>query len=59
VVFVFLYLLQFPSYDVINDVIMSDADCTPGREPRSVVASLKHNYYTQTIFYANFIDDHA
>jgi len=26
---VFLYLLQFPSYDVINDVIMSDADCTP------------------------------
>ena len=35
----FLYLLQFPSYDVINDVIMSDADCTPGREPRSVAAS--------------------
>jgi len=29
-----------PSYDVINDVIMSDADCTPGREPRSVAASL-------------------
>jgi len=27
------------SYDVINDVIMSDADCTPGREPRSVAAS--------------------
>jgi len=27
-------------YDVINDVIMSDADCTPGREPRSVAASL-------------------
>jgi len=26
-------------YDVINDVIMSDADCTPGREPRSVAAS--------------------
>jgi len=25
--------------DVINDVIMSDADCTPGREPRSVAAS--------------------
>ena len=24
---------------VINDVIMSDADCTPGREPRSVAAS--------------------
>jgi len=41
VVCVFLYLLQFPSYDVINDVIMSDVDCTPGREPRSVAASLK------------------
>jgi len=27
------------SYDVINDVIMSDADCIPGREPRSVAAS--------------------
>jgi len=40
VVSVFLYLLQFPSYDVINDVIMSDADCTPGREPRSVAVSL-------------------
>ena len=25
----FLYLLYFPRYDVINDVIMSDADCTP------------------------------
>ena len=36
VVSVFLYLLQFPSYDVIK----SDADCTPGREPRSVAASL-------------------
>ena len=35
-----LYLLYFPSYDVINDVIMSDADCTAGREPRSVAASL-------------------
>ena len=35
----FLYLLYFPSYDVINDVIMCDADCTPGREPRSVAAS--------------------
>jgi len=23
----------------MNDVIMSDADCTPGREPRSVAAS--------------------
>ena len=39
VVSVFLYLLYFQSYDVINDVIMSDADCTPGREPRSVAAS--------------------
>jgi len=39
VVSVFLYLLYFPSYDVINDVIMSDADCTSGREPRSVAAS--------------------
>jgi len=29
----------FPSYDVINDVIMSDADGTPGREPHSVAAS--------------------
>ena len=36
----FLYLLYFSSYDVINDVIMSDADCTPGREPHSVAASL-------------------
>ena len=34
----FLYLLYFLSYDVINDVIMTDADCTPGREPRSVAA---------------------
>ena len=34
VVSVFLYLLEFLSYDVINDV-----DCTPGREPRSVAAS--------------------
>jgi len=39
VVSVFLYLLQFPSYDVINDVIMSDADCTPGRELDSEAAS--------------------
>jgi len=39
VVSVFVYLLQFPSYDVINDVIMSDAGCTPGREPLSVAAS--------------------
>jgi len=39
VVSVFLCLLYFPSYDVINDVTMSDADCTPGSEPRSVAAS--------------------
>ena len=39
VVSVFLYLLQFPSFDVNSDIIMSDADCTPGREPRSVAAS--------------------
>jgi len=39
VVSIFLFLLQFPSYDVINDVTMSDADCTPGREPHSVAAS--------------------
>jgi len=31
--------LIVPSYDVISDVIMSDADYTPGREPRSVAAS--------------------
>jgi len=35
----FFSLLYFPSYEVINDVIMSDADCTPGRERRSVAAS--------------------
>jgi len=39
VVSVFLYLLKFPSYDVNNDVIMSDADCTCGREPRSIATS--------------------
>jgi len=44
VVSVFLYLLYFPSYNVINDVIMSDADYTPGREPRSVAASNIINY---------------
>ena len=32
-----LSLIHFPTYDVINDVIMSDADS--GREPRSVAAS--------------------
>ena len=37
--FLSLLGLYFPSYDVINDVIMSDADCTTGREPRSVAAS--------------------
>ena len=40
VVSVFLYLLYFPSYDVINDVIMRDADCTLGHEPCSVAASV-------------------
>ena len=39
----FYLSLIVPSYDiindVINDVIMSDADCTPGREPRSIAAS--------------------
>jgi len=30
--------LILTSYDVINDVIMSNADYTPGREPRSVAA---------------------
>ena len=40
VVSVFLYLLYFPCYDVINDVIMSDADRSPGCEPHSVAASL-------------------
>ena len=39
VVSIFLYLLKFQSYDVNIDVIMSDADCTPGLEPRSVAAS--------------------
>jgi len=50
VVSVFLYLLYFPSYDVINDVIMSDADCTPGREPRSVAASSNKNSFTTSHF---------
>jgi len=36
----FSLCLNFPSYDVINDVIMSDADCTLGCEPRSVAASI-------------------
>jgi len=36
------------SDDVINDVIMSDADCTPGREPRSVAASLNYNRRPRT-----------
>jgi len=39
VVSIFLYLLQFPSYDVI----MSNADCTAGREPRSIATSYLHN----------------
>jgi len=39
VVSVFAYPLYFPTYDVISVVIMSDAGCTAGREPRSVAAS--------------------
>ena len=34
--------LYFPSYDVTNGVIIIDADCTPGCEPRSVAGS---NHY--------------
>ena len=34
----FFYLLYFPSYDAI----MSDADCTPGHEPRSIAATYDH-----------------
>jgi len=48
VVSVFLYLLQFPSYDVINDVIMSDVDCTPGREPRSVATT--YLVFSETLY---------
>jgi len=51
VVSVFPCLLQFPSYDVINDVIMSDADCTLGREPRSVAAS----YVTKCLRYCRLL----
>jgi len=59
---IFLYLLQFPSYDVISDVIMSNADCTTSREPHNVAASslmkitdntdgIKNTYHNQkTIF---------
>ena len=35
----FVISILHPNYDVMNDVIMSDADCTPGHEPRSVAAS--------------------
>ena len=49
----FLYLLQFPSYDVISDVIMGDADCTPGCEPCSVAASFIYNQYTETLAILN------
>jgi len=54
VVSVFLYLLQFPSYDVINDVIMSYADCNLGREPRSVAASFSDSsktLFTRVLFF--------
>jgi len=47
---VFLYLLYFPSYDVINHVIMSDADCTLGREPRSVAA----RFLNRLLIYIDF-----
>jgi len=40
-----LSLIVSELYDVINDVIMSDADCTPGREPRSVAASFFSLYF--------------
>jgi len=46
VVSVFLYLLQFPSYDAINDVIMSDTDCTLGRGPCSVAASFSPTFWS-------------
>ena len=51
VVSVFLYLLWFLSYEVINDVIMSDADCTPGREPRSIAASLSCSFSIIPLLY--------
>ena len=51
VVSIFLYLLYFTSYDVINDVIMSDANCTPGREPRSVATS---SFFLSMFFSAVF-----
>jgi len=58
VVSVFLYLLYFPSYDVISDVIMSDADCTPGREPRSVAASCVLSLFRSVlIVFAAFAGD--
>jgi len=34
---------------VINDVIMSDADCTPGREPRSVADSYYYRLHVLVI----------
>jgi len=37
-------------YNVINDVIMTDVDCTPGREPRSVAAS----FYLKCMFLTKF-----
>jgi len=47
---VFLCLLYFPNYDVINDVINDvikcDPDCTPGREPRSVAASFLLSFFS-------------
>jgi len=37
---------------------MSDADCTPGREPRSVTASFLSLAPFQTIIYINVPGDH-
>ena len=41
------FSLSHPIYDVINDVVMSDVDCTPGREPRSVAASASYYLHTR------------
>jgi len=38
------FSLYFPSYDVINDVLISDADRTGGCEPRSVAAIVQINH---------------
>jgi len=51
VVSVFLYLLLFPSYDVI----MSDADCTPGREPHSLAASFTYTSFFPVLYLLYFV----